>query len=63
MWFFSRDPSKDFNYEIGDPISGLEDKSVWKIHKGKKKVCFIQSDHWLINSFIIYLFYIMPKKW
>lgn len=39
MWsFFSRDPSKDFNYEIGDPVSGLGDKSIWKLHKAKKKV-------------------------
>ncbi|KAG1665264.1 N-terminal kinase-like protein [Nymphon striatum] len=37
MWFFSRDPTKDFHYEIGDVVPGLEDKSVWKIHKGKKK--------------------------
>ncbi|KAJ1529747.1 hypothetical protein ONE63_006497 [Megalurothrips usitatus] len=38
MWsFFSRDPSKDFNYEIGEPVPGLGDKSIWKLHKAKKK--------------------------
>ncbi|KAL4709852.1 hypothetical protein ACJJTC_000339 [Scirpophaga incertulas] len=38
MWsFFSRDPTKDFPYEIGDPVHGLEDRSVWSIHKGKKR--------------------------
>lgn len=39
MWsFFSRDPSKDFPYDVGEPVPGLEDKSVWSLHKGKKKV-------------------------
>ncbi|XP_060536590.1 N-terminal kinase-like protein [Cylas formicarius] len=38
MWsFFSRDPSKDFNYEIVELVSGLETKSVWSQHKGKKR--------------------------
>lgn len=38
MWsFFSRDPTKDFPYEVGDPVHGLEDKSVWTLHKGKKR--------------------------
>lgn len=38
MWsFFSRDPTKDFPYEIGDPVPGLEDRSVWTLHKGKKR--------------------------
>ncbi|KAK2145585.1 hypothetical protein LSH36_670g00043 [Paralvinella palmiformis] len=38
MWsLFSRDPTKDFNYEIGEKVSGLEDKSVWDLHEGKKK--------------------------
>ncbi|XP_043254751.1 N-terminal kinase-like protein [Colletes gigas] len=38
MWsFFSRDPTKDFPYEIGEPVSGLDDKSVWTLHKAKKK--------------------------
>lgn len=39
MWsFFSRDPSKDFPYEIGEPIPGLEEVSLWSLHKAKKKV-------------------------
>ena len=39
MWsFFSRDPVKDFAYEIGDKISGLEEKSLWVLHEGKRKV-------------------------
>ncbi|XP_017769232.1 PREDICTED: N-terminal kinase-like protein [Nicrophorus vespilloides] len=38
MWsFFSRDPSKDFNFEIGEPVLGLQEHSVWTLHKGKKK--------------------------
>ncbi|CAH1116733.1 unnamed protein product [Phaedon cochleariae] len=38
MWsFFSRDPSKDFNFEIGELVLSLEDKSIWTLHKGKKK--------------------------
>ncbi|CAH0550341.1 unnamed protein product [Brassicogethes aeneus] len=38
MWsFFSRDPSKDFNFEIGEPVGRLHEKSVWSLHKGKKK--------------------------
>ncbi|XP_030764684.1 N-terminal kinase-like protein isoform X2 [Sitophilus oryzae] len=38
MWsFFSRDPSKDFNFEIGEVIVEYENKSVWTLHKGKKK--------------------------
>ncbi|ERL88617.1 hypothetical protein D910_06002 [Dendroctonus ponderosae] len=38
MWsFFSRDPCKDFNYEIGDLVPGFESHSVWTLHKGKKK--------------------------
>ena len=38
MWFFSRDPTSSFPYEIGETIEGLEDKSVWSLHNGKKKV-------------------------
>lgn len=39
MWsFFSRDPAKDFNFEIGELVPNLEDKSIWSLHKGKKKV-------------------------
>nr|CAD7593138.1 unnamed protein product [Timema genevievae] len=38
MWsFFSRDPSKDFPYEITEPVQGLENTSVWTLHKAKKK--------------------------
>lgn len=39
MWsFFSRDPTKDFAYEIGEKVSGLEDRSLWILHQGKRKV-------------------------
>lgn len=39
MWsFFSRDPAKDFPYDIGEPISGLENKSIWTLHRAKRKV-------------------------
>ena len=40
MWsFFSRDPAKDFAFDVGEPVKGLEDRSFWRIHKGLKKVC------------------------
>jgi SCY1-like protein 1 len=38
MWsFFSRDSTKDFNYEIGEAIDGFNEKSIWSLHKGKCK--------------------------
>ncbi|KAL3874122.1 hypothetical protein ACJMK2_037177 [Sinanodonta woodiana] len=38
MWsLFSRDPAKDFNYEILEKVPGLEEKSIWTLHNGKKK--------------------------
>ena len=41
MWsFFSRDPLKDLPFELGERITtpGLEDKSLWSLHDGKRKV-------------------------
>ncbi|XP_063697894.1 N-terminal kinase-like protein isoform X2 [Culicoides brevitarsis] len=38
MWsFFSRDSSKDFPYELGEPIDGFESKSIFSLHKAKRK--------------------------
>ncbi|XP_071948081.1 N-terminal kinase-like protein isoform X3 [Antedon mediterranea] len=38
MWsFFSRDPTKDFAFEIGECIDSLESKSIWSLHSGKRK--------------------------
>lgn len=38
MWsFFSRDPTKDFPYEIGEPVDGFEGKSLWTLHRAKRK--------------------------
>lgn len=37
MWLFGHHPSKDFGFEIGEPLPGLQEKSVWTLHKGKKK--------------------------
>ncbi|CAH1262011.1 SCYL1 [Branchiostoma lanceolatum] len=38
MWsFFSRDPAANFAFEIGDVVPGLEEKSIWTLHKGKRK--------------------------
>ncbi|XP_014480227.1 PREDICTED: N-terminal kinase-like protein [Dinoponera quadriceps] len=38
MWsFFSKDPAKDFPYDIGEPILGLENKSIWTLHRAKRK--------------------------
>ena len=39
MWsFFSKDPVKEFAYEIGEKVDGLEEKSFWSQHSGKHKV-------------------------
>ncbi|XP_023292732.1 N-terminal kinase-like protein isoform X2 [Lucilia cuprina] len=38
MWsFFSRDSSKDFPYDIGEPVVGFEAHSIWTLHKAKRK--------------------------
>ncbi|XP_043214943.1 N-terminal kinase-like protein [Amphibalanus amphitrite] len=38
MWsFFSRDPAKDFAFDIGEPVKGLENRSFWRLHKGRRK--------------------------
>lgn len=38
MWsFFSRDSSKDFPYEIGECVGNLDAKSIWSLHRAKKK--------------------------
>jgi SCY1-like protein 1 len=51
MWsFFSRDPAKDFHYDIGEKITGLENKSIWTLHHGKKKVLANQSISFVLSS-------------
>eukprot|EP00057_Strongylocentrotus_purpuratus_P035064 XP_797578.2 PREDICTED: N-terminal kinase-like protein [Strongylocentrotus purpuratus] len=38
MWsFLSRDPTRAFPFEIGEKVEGLEDKSIWTLHQGKRK--------------------------
>uniref|UniRef100_A0A182YH42 N-terminal kinase-like protein n=1 Tax=Anopheles stephensi TaxID=30069 RepID=A0A182YH42_ANOST len=38
MWsFFSRDSSKDFPYEIGEQVQQFDTKSIWSLHRGKRK--------------------------
>lgn len=38
MWsFFSRDPSKEFSFDITDKTSGANNDNLWTLHKGKKK--------------------------
>jgi SCY1-like protein 1 len=40
MWsFFTKDPSKDLNYELLESVSNgvLDDKTIWSVHNGKKK--------------------------
>ncbi|KAK0164096.1 hypothetical protein PV328_002760 [Microctonus aethiopoides] len=38
MWsLFSRDPTKDFPYEIGEVVDGLDGKSIWTLYRAKKK--------------------------
>ncbi|XP_030369431.1 N-terminal kinase-like protein [Scaptodrosophila lebanonensis] len=38
MWsFFSRDSSKDFPYDIGEPVLGFDNYSIWTLHKAKRK--------------------------
>lgn len=42
MWsIFSRDPTKDFGYEVGKAVGGLEDQSIWILHEGKRKVSLV----------------------
>lgn len=39
MWsFFSRDPSKEFSFDILDKASGPSGDNLWTLHKAKKKV-------------------------
>ena len=44
MWsLFTRDPTKDFPYEIGEELFDFGEKSVWNLHSGKRKVsCFVR---------------------
>lgn len=64
MWsFFSRDPAKEFNYEILDQIPNTENYMLWKLHKGKRKV-----HKWYIicNSLYEYIFnwlIFLEHKW
>lgn len=38
MWsFFSRDSAKDFPYEIGEPVQQFDSRSIWSLHRGKRK--------------------------
>lgn len=38
MWsFFSRDSAKDFPYEIGEAVHGLEQRSIWSLHRAHRK--------------------------
>lgn len=41
MWlFFFCDFVKDFYYDIGEKILGVENKLIWFLYYGKKKVIF-----------------------
>lgn len=48
MWFWTKDPTKDFPYDITDVTTGLEEKTIWTLHKGKKKVSDQRVDSMLI---------------
>lgn len=38
MWsFFSRDSAKDFPYELGEPVQQFDSRSIWSLHRGKRK--------------------------
>ncbi|XP_071533410.1 N-terminal kinase-like protein [Panulirus ornatus] len=38
MWsIFSRDPTSSFPYELGEEIRSGDSRSIWKLHRGKKK--------------------------
>lgn len=38
MWsLFSRDPATSFPYELGEALSSEDNRSIWKLHRGKKK--------------------------
>ena len=44
MWsIFSRDPTKDFAYDVGSQVSGFEERSIWTLHEGKHKVMMVVS--------------------
>ena len=38
--------AQNFPYEIGDKVGSLEDKSVWTLHEGKKKVSCCIKSYW-----------------
>ena len=53
MWsIFSRDPSKDFGYELGEIVTNFDGQSVWTLVKGSKKVSFQKNYRWLIIVFV-----------
>ena len=59
MWsFFSTDPLKGFGYDIEEVQPGLEDVSLWKLHKGKKKVVLSPV---LLNLFATHLAFVASK--
>ncbi|KAG7172298.1 N-terminal kinase-like protein-like [Homarus americanus] len=38
MWsIFSRDPTSSFPYELGEEVRCEDNRTVWKLHRGKKK--------------------------
>lgn len=38
MWgLFSRDPTNSFPYELGEAVVSEDSRSIWKLHRGKKK--------------------------
>lgn len=41
--------AQNFPYEVGDKVGNLEDKSVWALHEGKKKVSCGLDDRKLFN--------------
>lgn len=57
MWnIFSRDSVKDFPYEITEcPNYGFNNKSLWKLTKGKKKV----NNDCILKTYLLFETYIM----
>lgn len=42
--FWSKDPSKDFPFDVTDTVQGLsEGKSIWTLHRGKRRVINVVS--------------------
>lgn len=60
MWsFFSRDPAKEFSFEILEKNSGYSEDSVWSLHKAKKKVSLFTSTYYFVIQNLVHVILIL----